>query len=300
MLVTEDVMANTSAEVLQFPENRKWNGKAVDRRFRAHFGCSVVVATTVWNHIHENLKETTKPKHLLWGLLFIKVYASQDVHCRIVGWPDPKTFRNWSWYILEKVAGLKEQIIVLDNRFDGFDGSTTSLLSVDCIDCPVMEPWPFDEKWYSQKMNGPALKYEVAVCIKSGHIVWTNGPHPASHNDATIFINTLANLLADDEGVEVDGVYKGHNKLKAPTVATSRDERKQKSQARGRHENVNGRLKIFNVLNTPFRHTGEFATRSDVLMEKHGMCFDAVAVITQIGFCLGEKIYDVEFSVDYS
>lgn len=297
----EQTIANTAAEVLQFPDKRKWNEESVDRRFRAHFGCSVAVVAHIWGRIQPALtKPASHPKHLLWALVFIKIYSTEDVHSRIVGWPDRKTFRTWTWYILEKVAALKDEVIVLNNRFEGYDGSTTCLISLDCTDCPVMEPWPFDTKWYSQKMNGPAVKYEVAVCIKTGHIVWTNGPHPASANDATLFGNTLADLLADDEGAEVDGVYKGHDKLKAPTVAKSRAERKQKSQARGRHENVNGRLKIFNVLNNSFRHTGEFATRGDTLMEKHAVCFNAVAVITQLGFSLGEnKLYDVKYDVDY-
>jgi hypothetical protein len=27
---------------------------------------------------------------------------------------------------------------------------------------------------FSKKMNGPGSKYEVDVCIKTGHIVWVN------------------------------------------------------------------------------------------------------------------------------
>ncbi len=72
-------------------------------------------------------------------------------------------------------------------------------------------------------MLGANIQYEVGVCIKTGHIVWINGPFPANHNDATIFKNTLANLLVDDEGVKADAGYndKGHDKLKTPTVAPS-------------------------------------------------------------------------------
>ena len=128
------------------------------------------------------------------------------------------------------------------------------------------------------------------------HIVWINGPFVASANDATIFKEKLAGLLADDEGVEVDAGYKGHAKFKTPTVATSSVYRKQKSQVRGRHENVNGRLKIFNVLNIPFRHSNP---RSKML-EKHGLCFDTIAVVTQLKFEAGDSLsYGVNYDVTY-
>jgi hypothetical protein len=36
------------------------------------------------------------------------------------------------------------------------------------------------------------------------------------------------------------------------------------------------------------------------MMEKHGMCFNAVAVITQMKFCNGEKIFEDELEYDVS
>jgi hypothetical protein len=136
--------------------------------------------------------------------------------------------------MLERIAVLKQKVISLDKRFQNYDGKTHCLISVDGTDCPIMEPWPFEKKWYSQKFIGPALKYEVGVCIKTGYIVWVNGPFVGSENDGTIFTQGLATFLAEDEGVEVDGSYKGHSKFKGPTVAMSRHQRKEKSIVRGR------------------------------------------------------------------
>jgi hypothetical protein len=48
---------------------------------------------------------------------------------------------------------------------------THCFISVDGMDCSVNEPWPFLEEMYSEKFNAPGLKYEVAVCIKTGHTV---------------------------------------------------------------------------------------------------------------------------------
>ena len=289
-----NAMAVIAIAVLEMPS---YSEKRQDEAFRSFFGVPLNVIVSVWNRIQPSVDEPgAHPKHLLWALVFLKTYATTAVHCRIVGWPDPKTYRKWSWYFLEKIAALKHDIIQLDNRFKDYDGSSHCLISVDGIDCMVNEPWPFSTDMYSQKFNGPAVKYEVGVSIVTGHIVWINGPFKASVNDSTICKNKLLTLLATDEGVEVDGGYKGSDKFKTPTVASSRQARKQKSVVRGRHENVNSRLKIFNVLNIPFRHLNP----RNKMMEKHGLCFDSVAVLTQLKFEeAGETLYSVNYDVTY-
>ena len=52
-------------------------------------------------------------------------------------------------------------------------------VTVDGTDFRIQEPIPFNPKWYSYKFKGPGLRYEVAICIKTGWIVWVNGPFPA-------------------------------------------------------------------------------------------------------------------------
>ena len=72
--------------------------------------------------------------------------------------------------------------------------------------------------------------------------------------------------------------------------------KERKSEAHGcHHENVNGRLKQFNVLTTHFRHTSP----GDKLIEKHGKCYNAVAVITQLKFMARETIYGVNYNSSY-
>ncbi|CAB9528703.1 unknown protein [Seminavis robusta] len=273
--------------------------KEEDEIFRGFFGAPIGIIVILWNMIVPLINMSgAAPKHVLWALVHLKIYSTANVHRRIVGWPSLVTYRKWTWYILGKIASLKADVIKLDNRFEGFDISSgaTCLLSVDGIDCMTNEPWPFDTKWYSQKFNGPGVKYEVGVCIKTGHIVWTNGPFPAGKGDGTICIEGLLNYLAEDEGVEVDAGYKGHPKFKAPVVATSRKDRKEKSVVRGRHEAINGRLKIFNVLVAPFRHL----TPRNKMMEKHGICFDAVSVVTQLKFAHGDStVFSVDYDVAY-
>lgn len=281
--------------VLEIEIDHHYNETTMDRKTRGFFGAPCVVIEDLWHRMQPLDDPAGQRIHLLWALVFLKVYSTEDVHCRLVGIKDPKTFRKWSWYMLSKIAGLKGSVIDFDKRFDGWDGHSNCLISVDGTDCPVNEPWPFDGKWYSKKFNGPAVKYEVGVCIQTGWIVWVNGPFLASTNDNTIFQQTLAGMLSSDEGVEVDSGYGGHDALKTPTVAMSSLERKMKSVVRGRHENVNGLLKVFNVLNVPFHHSNP----RPKMMGKHGMCFDSIAVITQLKLMRFGPNYDVQYDLLY-
>ena len=59
-----------------------------------------------------------------------------------------------------------------------------------------------------------------------------------------------------------------------------------KAWCRSRHETVNKRMKQFNVLKNCFRHD----------IEKHGYCFDAIAVITQLAIAKGgEPLFPVPY-----
>ena len=40
--------------------------------------------------------------------------------------------------------------------------------------------------------------------------------------------------------------------------------------------------------------------RKEAMMKKHGMCFAAVAVITQLKIMAGETIFEVDYDVHYS
>jgi len=289
-------------ETLGWSENRRWNTKDKDKRFKACFGASSTIVAELWNRIQaRGIDSAARPKHLLWALVHLKVYSTEEIHCSIVGWPSTKTFAKWAWYFVELIAELRDDVIRLEDRFDGLNGVayTNCFMSVDGTDCPVFEPWPWDRKMYSHKLNGPGVKYEVGVCIKTGRIVWINGPFIGGTHDSTIFKRGLSELLHEDEAVEVDKGYKGDNRMRVPHLGYDSRERKMKSVARAQHECVNGRLKQFNVLTTHFRH---MKPNRAGMMSKHKLCFYAVAVITQLKLTIGgESIFDdgVDYDVSY-
>ena len=65
---------------------------------------------------------------------------------------------------------------------------------------------------YSYKFKRSGLRYEVALCIKTGDIVWINGPYePGLWNDLKIFRHSLVTFLEDGERVEADDRYLGEH-----------------------------------------------------------------------------------------
>ena len=87
------------------------------------------------------------------------------------------------------------------------------MMSIDCLDWMCYEPGGrFDTQMYSKKHNGPGIKYEVGICIRTGLIVWINGPFKAGEmNDLQVFESMLEGLLYEWEFVEVDSRYRGNN-----------------------------------------------------------------------------------------
>jgi len=165
-----------------------------------------------------------------------------------------------------------------------------SLVSVDSTDCPITKQGECDKAFWSYKIRTSGLRYEVAVCILTGDIVWINGPFPAGDwNDITIFRQALIHFLEAWERVEADAGYLGEDPENTYTPTGVRYmEPKIVSRVRGRvrhrQEAVNDRLKLFKVLGETFCHD----------MSLHSGCFRAVAVLTQLSFHHGKGLWSVE------
>ena len=86
----------------------------------------------------------------------------------------------------------------------------TAKVTLDGTDCRIREPAPFNKKWYSHKFKGPGLRYEIGLCIFSGHIVWVSGPFPCGeYPDLKIIREGIIHLLKEGEMLIADGGYKG-------------------------------------------------------------------------------------------
>ena len=147
---------------------------------------------------------------------------------------------------------------------------------VDGIDFRIQEPRKngFNPKWYSHKYHKSGVRYEVATCINTGHIVWIHGPFPCgSSDDITIYRLGLKRLLMRGEKVWADGGYRGD-----PTIlhrllpGLTRELKREMARGRARHETINGRFTDWSALRDVYRHD----------LNKHHLIFGVVAILTQI------------------
>ena len=175
---------------------------------------------------------------------------------------------------------------MFDNRFVD-DTGNDCLLSNDGVD--FLMAMSYLKEFYSYKFKKCALRYELALCIKTGWICHWNGPfEPGMYNDEMVFNMGLAGCLGDGERVETDKGYRGSapKHIKCPgTLFTDPEKEAMATRVRGRQETVNKRLKQWNILVAAYRH--DISDHQDV--------FAAVAVITQLSL-EREPLFSVEYN----
>ena len=144
--------------------------------------------------------------------------------------------------------------------------------------------FPFESKWYSHKHNGPGLRYEIGICIRTGEVVSYTGPFECgTWPDLNIFRAFLKRRLGPCEHVVADLGYQGD-----PKVITSRQYKNFEHQftmnvARARHETFNARLKAWGILKQIFRHD----------INKHNIAFRSVLVVEQMRLRAGYSLFEV-------
>ena len=184
----------------------------------------------------------------------------------------------------------------MENRFSKDSGEDCTI-SVDAADFIIAEPAPYvvevSKIWYSKKSNGPALRYELGVTIKTGDIVWLHGPFPCGqYNDCTIFNNSLSTFLEENERVEADDGYRAADpgKVKSKSGLSSQYSSKEqldvKNKVRARHETANKIIKQFSSLAAIFRHD----------LFKHSDFVHVSVVLTQICIEMGEPLFQVDYN----
>lgn len=81
--------------------------KLNDTQFRSLYGVGAAHCEILWMHIStQQPYHTLKPKYLLWGLMFLKVYSTEEVHGRLCN-VTRTSFRTWSWESIIALANLK-------------------------------------------------------------------------------------------------------------------------------------------------------------------------------------------------
>ena len=116
MVVSKDEFEAIASFILR-RDLSKCSRSVCNRRFRSIFGCSSKICSILWEFLAMHGSITTKkgssPKHLLWALLFLKLYSTESTHAAMVGGIDEKTYRKWVWLVLEDVKKIKKLVVSL-------------------------------------------------------------------------------------------------------------------------------------------------------------------------------------------
>ena len=92
-------------------------------------------------------------------------------------------------------------------------------------------------------------------------------------------------MLLPEEMANVDAGYPGEKDfLRKKGVHDTKEEEKEDSEKRARHETVNRRFKQWEILKQQFRNE----------KEKHQMVFYAIAVLTQMDIDNGNVLFSIE------
>jgi len=79
-------------------------------RFRSYYGCSPGVCSVLWDRICALCPRGYSFKHLLWALMFLKVYGTESVLVGKIG-VDEDTYRDHMWPVVRAIASLKLQVV---------------------------------------------------------------------------------------------------------------------------------------------------------------------------------------------
>ena len=166
-------------------------------------------------------------------------------------------------------------------RKDGASPMSTSrrlYITVDGTDFRIQEPSPFSPTWYSKKFNGPAVRYEIGICIETGWIVWVNGPFkPGEYADESIARVGLHLILDHGERYIADKGYQSTYAI-TPFDAANQVEKDYMALCRTRHETINRLFKTFKVVGNRFSRSPS----------KHAVFCHSVINIVQVGIMFGE------------
>lgn len=96
------IFKNSGYEYIK--HSQQLSNKTGYRRYRGLFGVSPATCAVLWKMI-EKKPPGSKPKHLLWSLMFLKSYANEHLNSSVVG-VDEKTYRKWNWIFINLLAEL--------------------------------------------------------------------------------------------------------------------------------------------------------------------------------------------------
>ena len=191
-------------------------------------------------------------RYYFMALHFLTCYPTEEQAEGIFGCCD-RTWRDWVWEIVEKIALIKPEIIIWPDCWNNPDNDddpnteTIFIITVDGTHCMIEEPthetFSENSKFYSHKFKTAVYDYEIALSVFEDRCVWAAGPYPAGTHDITIFRHRLKQKILDSR--ERSGLmhraigdrgYRGEREvLSVPSSQDADEVRKFKQRALSRY-----------------------------------------------------------------
>ena len=94
---------------------KKGTVQSEERMFRQYFGCGILVCLNLWCALVESdsVPVSGTMSHLLWTLMFLRVYAKERVLCTLAGGVNRNTFSKWTWLFIDAIVRLESQVVSL-------------------------------------------------------------------------------------------------------------------------------------------------------------------------------------------
>src|SRR5688500_2714584 len=88
-------------------------------RYKTLFGLTPNLCTPAWQHLTasrwtKHAGRIAHPVHLLWTLLFLKTYSTEQVLSQFIG-VDEKTYRKWVWFYLEGISKMSSLFVCISD-----------------------------------------------------------------------------------------------------------------------------------------------------------------------------------------
>jgi hypothetical protein len=95
------------------PEIDRYQFYDTENFCKATIGTTFTVCARLWGllELHHNIREIfVQPKHILWALCSLKVYASQYVLASLLH-VDRKSLMRWTWIVVENIHWLHGEVV---------------------------------------------------------------------------------------------------------------------------------------------------------------------------------------------
>jgi len=123
-------------DLLKCKSKGSWTSRS--RRYKAFFGAEPEVVANLWRQLYESKwlhfagVRGPKPKHLLWALLFLRRYGTEETMAVLTGVSE-KTFRKWAWFYATGISKLDKIFVSCRQSLSTIDGRIVFLASANSL-----------------------------------------------------------------------------------------------------------------------------------------------------------------------